>query len=99
MRLILQPDGVVEFVELDPRPREDFLAEEVGEMKRDEHVSGPVTDWTDKIADRFKDPECEELATSVPGWTGRVKERLKANLRPKDGVPASQLRSWLEGAG
>lgn len=100
VRLILQPDGVVEFVELDPRPREDFESEETDVVKTvDDHASGPITDWTDKIADRFKDPECEVVATSIPGWTSRVKERLLSNLRPKDGVPASQLKSWLEGAG
>ena len=103
VRLILQPDGVVEFVELDPRPREDFLNErgdgDVAKMDLDDHASGPVINWTDSIADRFRDPETEELSTSVPGWTERVKERLKAGLRPKDGVAASQLKSWLEGAG
>jgi hypothetical protein len=35
----------------------------------------------------------------VPEWTQRVEERLKATLRPKDGVPAANLKSWLEGAG
>lgn len=99
VRLILQPDGVVEFVELDPRPREDFNGVSVERKKDDGHVSAPMEDWTDKIVDRFKDPECDDVATSVPGWIERVKERLEANLRPKDGVPASQLKSWLEGAG
>jgi hypothetical protein len=30
---------------------------------------------------------------------GRVIEDLKATLRPIDGVPGPQLKSWLEGAG
>lgn len=83
---------------MDMRPR----AACVPRIKREEekkHQSGPQTDWTDKIEDRFKDPFDEELATTVPGWTRRVAERMKANLRPRDGVAAPNLKSWLEGAG
>ena len=94
---ILQPDGVVEFVEIDPRPRVAYVGREYEEKK--DHKSGPQTDWTHKIADRFKDPCDEELATTVPSWTGRVEARLEANLRPRDGVAATNLKSWLEGAG
>lgn len=65
----------------------------------DPHKSGPQTGWTDNITDRFKDPFDEQLATTVPGWAARVAERLKASLRPRDGVPAVNLKSWLEGAG
>jgi hypothetical protein len=64
--------------------------------------SGAETNWTDKIEDRFKNPIDDEfatLATTVPQWSNRVEERLKATLRPKDGVPAAHLKSWLEGAG
>ncbi len=102
VRLVLQPDGVLEFVELDPRPRADFMGGEsltYTRGKSDAHTSGPETDWTDKIIDRFKNPKCDELATTVNGWSERVAERLKATLRPKDGVPAPQLKSLLEGAG
>jgi len=94
---ILQPDGVVEFVEIDPRPRETCAGRDHEE--RQDHTSGPQTDWTDKIADRFKDPFDDELAKTVPGWTSRVEARLRATLRPRDGVAAANLNSWLEGAG
>ncbi len=63
------------------------------------HKSVAETDWTDVIEDRFKDPFDEELATTTPGWTARVAKRVKANRRPRDGHPAANLRSWLEGAG
>jgi hypothetical protein len=94
---ILQPDGVVEFLEVDPRPRVYFLNRRRPE--NDDHTSRPETDWTDIIADRFKDAYDEQLATMVPGWARRVEERIKASLRPRDGVPAANLKSWLEGAG
>lgn len=94
---ILQPDGVVEFLEIDPRPRVYF----VGRRRSDaaEHRSKPENDWTDNIADRFKDPSDAELATSMPALMKRVEVRLSAILRPKDGVPAAKLKSWLQGAG
>ena len=94
---ILQPEGVVEFLEIDPRPRIAVINRR--RSSSNGHTSGPETNWTDKIADRFKDPYDEQLATNVPKWTQRVEERLKASLRPKDGVPAANLKSWLEGAG
>lgn len=94
---ILQPDGVVEFLEIDPRPRVYFLGRRRSE--NGDHKNRPETDWTDNIADRFKDIYDEQLATMAPGWTRRVEERLKASLRPRDGVPAAKLKSWLEGAG
>lgn len=94
---ILQPDGVVEFLEIDPRPR--AMAVRCGAQACEDHKSSPETNWTDNITDRFKDPFGEQIVTTVPGWTARVAERLKANLRPRDGVPAANLKSWLEGAG
>lgn len=102
VRLILQPDGVIEFVELDPRPRADFMDGESlkYDAEEDLHVSGPETNWTDKIVDRFKaQTRDHELATTVEGWAKRAQERHKAIFRPKDGVPAPQLKGWLEGAG
>jgi hypothetical protein len=103
---LLKPDGVVEFIEVDPRPRlayvnpitEDNEATPVNGQRRKKR-STAATDWTDKIEDRFKDPLDQELATDVPGWSKRVAERMKANLRPRDGVAAANLKSWLEGAG
>jgi hypothetical protein len=88
---------VVEFLEVDPRPRVSVVDKR--RSSSNDHTSGPETNWTDNIADRFKDPHDEQLATNVPEWTQRVEERLKATLRPKDGVPAANLKSWLEGAG
>lgn len=94
---ILQPEGVVEFIEFDPRPRISLARRR--RSANESHTSGPRTDWTDKIADRFKDPYDEQLATTVSEWRQRVEERHKATLRPRDGVPAVNLKSWLEGAG
>jgi hypothetical protein len=94
---ILQPDGVVEFVEVDPRPRAYFIERRRSET--DSHVSRPVTNWTDDITDRFESGTDEQLATMVPGWIERVQERLKAVLRPRDGIAAVNLQSWVEGAG
>jgi hypothetical protein len=97
---LLKPDGIVEFIEIDPRPR--FILDE---KKREEvnykleRKSGAQTDWTDDIRDRFKNPLDAELATNVPGWSGRVEQRLKAILRPLDGVAAANLKAWLQGAG
>lgn len=55
--------------------------------------------WTDKIADRFKKEVDTEIATNSPGWSGRVEARLKAHMRPRNGVAAENLKDWLEGAG
>jgi hypothetical protein len=101
VRLILQPDGVVEFLEVDPRPRKAKSSDggPSQEDHTDDHTSRAMTDWTDNIADRFKAPLDEELATDVPGWTARIDERIKASLHPQDGVPAANLKSWVEGAG
>jgi hypothetical protein len=66
---------------------------------KEDHTSGPKTDWTNDIADRFKSKSDEQLGTEVPGWMGRVTEDLKATLRPRDGVPVPNLKSWLEGSG
>jgi hypothetical protein len=97
---MLKPDGIVEFIEIDPRPRLIAVGRNRDEVtKTISHKSLPQTDWTDNIQDRFKDPFEKELATGVPGWAGRVAERLNANLRPRDGVAAANLKSWLEGAG
>jgi len=40
-----------------------------------------------------------QLAHGVPEWNQRVEERLKASMRPRDGVPAAMLKEWLEGSG
>jgi len=88
----------VEFLEVDPRPRFGCIGASE-KVSTKQHKSQAQTDWTDDIADRFKDPFDEELATNVPGWVERVNERLKAKLRPFDGVAAVNLKSWLEGAG
>lgn len=103
---MLKPDGVIEFIEVDPRPRLAYVSpvneeNEVtpGNGERRKKRSTAATDWTDKIEDRFKDPFDQELAIDVPGWSRRVAERMKANLRPRDGVAAANLKSWLEGAG
>ncbi|TGO75097.1 hypothetical protein BELL_0234g00030 [Botrytis elliptica] len=99
VRLILQPGGVVEFLEVDPRPRSK-LAGHTTVNREEYHRSVPQTDWTDNIADRLKRPSYDsELADTVPGWMERVMERHKAILRPRDGIPAANLKSWLEGAG
>ncbi|KAM0316680.1 hypothetical protein ACHAO8_002965 [Botrytis cinerea] len=99
VRLILQPGGVVEFLEVDSRPRSKLSGYTT--VNRDEyHQSIPQTDWTDNIADRLRRPSYNsELADTVPGWMERVMERHKAILRPRDGIPAVNLKSWLEGAG
>ncbi|APA08227.1 predicted protein [Sclerotinia sclerotiorum 1980 UF-70] len=99
VRLILQPGGVVEFLEVDPRPRSK-LAGHTSIRRGDYHQSEAQTDWTDNIADRLKRPNHDgELAKTVPGWMERVIERHKAILRPRGGIPAIKLKSWLEGAG
>ena len=59
----------------------------------EDHTSGPKTDWTDEIADRFKNKSDEQLGPEIPGWMGRVTEDLKATLRPRDGVPGPNLKS------
>lgn len=96
---ILQPGGVVEFLEVDPRPRSK-LAGHTCVKREDYHQSKAHTDWTDNIADRLKRPSYDdELAKTVPGWMKRVTERHKAILRPRGGIPAVNVKSWLEGAG
>lgn len=86
---LLQPDGVVEFLEFDPRPRTPF----VGPCR--EPIIARKTQPA-RVADRFID---SDLAENVPGWSARVSEELKATLRPRDGIPAPNLKEWLEGAG
>ncbi|KAB8299796.1 hypothetical protein EYC80_000048 [Monilinia laxa] len=99
VRLILQPGGVVEFLEVDHRPRSK-VANCALSKHEDYHQSKAQTDWTDNIADRLTRPFYEEeLATTVPGWMERVTERHKAILRPQVGIPAVNVKSWLEGAG
>ncbi|KAG4027755.1 hypothetical protein MFRU_027g00480 [Monilinia fructicola] len=99
VRLILQPGGVVEFLEVDHRPRSK-VADCAFSKREDDHQSKAQTDWTDNLADRLTRPSHdEELATTVPGWMERVTERHKATLRPQGGIPAVSLKSWVEGAG
>ena len=90
---ILQPDGIVEFIELDPRRRVSFLSRRHSDA---EHRSKSESDWTDVIADRFRDPSDAELATSMPSLMKRIDARIGASLRPKDGVAAVNLKSWLQ---
>lgn len=99
VRQILQPDGVIEFSEIDPRPRTDNPRPNQFIDDPSDHTSRAATDFTSNIADRFKSPLDVELATDVPNWTARVEERLKAALRPNDGIAAPQLKDWIEGAG
>lgn len=86
---LLQPDGVVEFLEVDPRPRIPF----VGPYR--EPIIARKTQPA-RISDRFVD---SDMAHNVPGWSARVSEELNATLRPRDGIPAANLKEWLEGAG
>lgn len=96
---ILQPGGVVEFLEVDHRPRYR-VASCSSANPEDYHQSRAQTDWTDNIADRLKQPTHDaELATTVPGWMERVTQRHKAILRPRGGIPAVNMKAWLEGAG
>jgi hypothetical protein len=97
VRQILQPDGVIEFSEIDPRPR----TKPTGPAPDDpnDHTSRPVTGFSRNIADRFTSPMDAELATDVPNWTARVDARLSGALRPRDGIAAANLKSWVEGAG
>ncbi|KAM3080910.1 hypothetical protein ACMFMF_002827 [Clarireedia jacksonii] len=100
IRLILQPDGVVEFIEIDARPRHIAACRSSVNKAGDDHESRAQTGWTDCIADRLVRPShTDELASDVPGWMRRVEERQKATMRPRDGIPAVNLKSWLEGAG
>ncbi|KAH8683167.1 hypothetical protein BGZ60DRAFT_524506 [Tricladium varicosporioides] len=96
-RQLLQPDGVVEFIELDPRPRMPFIGP-MTEVDKS-HKAKACDNWTGRIEDRFEKPKDLELAINVPNWSARVETRLKAGLRPMDGVPAENLRSHLEDAG
>jgi hypothetical protein len=93
---LLKPDGIVEFLEIDPRPR---LVKAGVRSDSNERKSKPQTDWTNKIVDRFKDPHNAELGTAVPGWMERVMKRRRATMSPDDRVVAANLNSWLEGAG
>lgn len=36
---------------------------------------------------------------TVPGWTKRIAEKLKARIRPNEDVAGPNLKSWLQGAG
>jgi hypothetical protein len=94
---ILQPGGVVEFLEVDPRPRAPFVGptRECSVQRRTE----AATNWTDRLLDRLEDTCDAEGQNPVPGWTARVEEYLRAALRPRDGVPAEKLKTWLEATG
>jgi hypothetical protein len=98
VRLMVQPDGVVDFAEIDPRPRTTKPGPSQANHPSD-HVSGPATGFTDNIADRYKSPLDVELATDVPNWVARVDARIKGSFRPHDGIAAANLKSWVEGAG
>lgn len=67
----MQPDGVVEFVEIDLFPR---LTASAGSSLRnvEDRTSSPQSDWTDNITDRFNDRAGETIAATVPGQVGRV---------------------------
>lgn len=95
---ILQPDGVLEFIEVDWRPRYP-LEGPVHELISQDHRSIESIGWTNNISDRHKVPEDSEMAKDVPGWNTRVEMRLKAALRPQDGVPAAKLKQWIQSAG
>lgn len=97
VRQIVQPDGVIEFSEIDPRPRSKPTGQAADNPS--DHTSRPVTDFSGNIADRFKSPLDAELATDIPNWAARVEARLSGALRPHDGIPAANLKSWVEGAG
>lgn len=99
VRQILQPDGVIEFSEIDPRPRTANNGPSQVTDDPSDHTSRAVTGFTSNIADRFKCPLDVELATDVPNWTSRVDQRLQAALRPHDGIAAAQLKDWVQGAG
>ncbi|CAG8962129.1 hypothetical protein HYFRA_00005173, partial [Hymenoscyphus fraxineus] len=89
IRMLLQSDGVVEFLEVDPRPRIPF----VGPYRK------PIVErktQSIRLADTIID---SDLAENVPGWSARVVEQGKASLRPLDGVPAANMKEWIEGAG
>jgi hypothetical protein len=54
---MLKPDGIVEFIETDPRPRLIAVGRSREEVKKMiNHKSLPQTDWTSNIQDRFSDP-------------------------------------------
>jgi hypothetical protein len=90
----------VEFLEIDPRPRSSAMTDsKQNEPVKDDHKSRGVTNFTKTIADRFRDPLDTQLATTVPGWIGRVHARLEARLRPRDEIAAVGLKSWLQGSG
>lgn len=99
IRQILQPDGVVEFSEIDPRPRTANHGPSQVTDDPNDHTSRAITGFSSNIADRFKSPLDVELATDVPSWTARVDQRLQAALRPHDGIAAAQLKDWIAGAG
>lgn len=98
---ILQPEGVVEFLEIDPRLRCTINRDRFGEKSGDnnDHTSSSQSDWTSEIADRFIEPSDRELDIQFPNWNKRIGIRLEAELRPKDGIPAVNLKAWLQGAG
>lgn len=91
----------MEFLEIDPRPRSFAMTTDKKENEPSitDRKSGGVSYFTKNIADRFEDPLDQQLATTVPGWTGRVKARLEARLRPRDEIAAVGLKGWLQGSG
>ncbi|PQE16761.1 hypothetical protein CJF30_00003465 [Rutstroemia sp. NJR-2017a BBW] len=85
---------------MDARPRNIAARRSSVDKPGDDRTSKAQTGWTDCIADRLERPShTDELASDVPGWMRRVEERQKATMRPRDGIPAVNLKSWLEGAG
>ena len=97
MARLLQPGGVVEFFELDPRPR-DLSVGHTTDCTA-ENKTEAVTHYTNKLGDRLEDNCDVEWPEKTPGWTKRVEEYLKAALRPQDGVPAEKLKDWLQAIG
>ncbi|KAG9237287.1 hypothetical protein BJ875DRAFT_370352 [Amylocarpus encephaloides] len=93
--LLLHPRGVVEFLEVDPIPRTIGPMRQCAENQKTEAFAP----WTNTIEDRLGDTRGSDLQDTVPGWFTRVEEVLNASLRPQDGVPAANLKTWLQASG
>ncbi|KAL3427087.1 hypothetical protein PVAG01_00596 [Phlyctema vagabunda] len=114
LRQILEPGGVVEFAEIDPRPRYEPISSQ-REIKEDAQSrdsrnieynhprgSNTVIDWNAGAGNRLQNPTDVQLVEGkklAPGWADRVKKRMEAGMRPFDEAPAARLKSWLQGGG